>query len=258
MTGQNEDLSWGCWGRMDHFRKAMVVFACTGLVTRRTAQTTHGEPSHPQVLDSARPPGSRLSGPSRPREGNVQWALLPATHITPCDLTRGSSVSRSPTSRKAGHPGRLQRPGGQGGCPHSSGGWSTGDGAMAGPWECWGLPGSQAACSQPLRDQKGGSGPSGLGPQPLQGPPSLPITCSPTWWAGNKKHEKVFHLQTGGRLGGRNRDRSVFPRHGNFSLRKSQKRQFCSPLCLLPLILVTGDWVSSWAILATNSSGSHS
>lgn len=83
MMGQNEDLSWGCWGRMDHLRKVMVVFVCAGLVTSRTVQTTHGELSHPQVPDSARSPGSRFSGPSRPREVNVQWALHPTAHTHP-------------------------------------------------------------------------------------------------------------------------------------------------------------------------------
>lgn len=41
-------------------------------------------------------------------------------------------------------------------CLHSSGGWSTGDGAVAGPLEHWEPPGSQAACRQPLREQRGG------------------------------------------------------------------------------------------------------
>ena len=84
MKGQNEDLSWGCWGQMDHLRKAMVVFACTGLVTSRTVQTTHGELSQPQVPDSGRPPGSRLSGPRRPREVNVQWGPAPTPTHTLC------------------------------------------------------------------------------------------------------------------------------------------------------------------------------
>lgn len=101
MTGQNEDLSWGCWGRMDHLCKAMVVFACTGLVTSRTVQTTHGELSQPQVPDSARPPGSRLSGPSRPREVNVQWALPTPTHTLCSKQGLGASPGPPPLGRQA-------------------------------------------------------------------------------------------------------------------------------------------------------------
>lgn len=90
--------------------------------------------------------------------------LLPRTM---CRNIPGDAKLRvSPTCGKAGRPRHLQKPDGGGRCLHSSGEWSSGVGAAAGLREHWGLPGSQEACQQPLSDQRGGSGPKGLHPQP--------------------------------------------------------------------------------------------
>lgn len=138
-------------------------------------------------------------------------------------------------------------------CLHSSGGWSTGDGAVAGRREHWGPPGSQAACRQPLRDQRGGRGPKGLGPRL---PGSSFSAHHPAHPSGGLERKSMGGA--GWRRGSRDDDISQFFQNWEISHSDNGKETALQSVCLLPLILVTGDLVSSWEILSMNSLGSHS
>lgn len=94
------------------------------------------------------------------------WTVDPFCQGPCVEIFQGCKAQGPPTCGKAGHPWHLQKPDGGGRCLHSSGEWNTGGGAVAGLWEHRGLPGSPEACQQPLSDQRGGSGPKGLCPQP--------------------------------------------------------------------------------------------
>lgn len=127
------------------------------------------------------------------------WTVIPLPG--PCVIIpQGHKAQGPPTCGKAGHPWRLQRPDGGGGCLHSSGGWSTGDGAAAGPREHWGPPGSQAACRQPLRDQGGGSGPKACVLSPLGPPFCTHLPAHPSGGLRSKSMRKCLPFKLGGRL----------------------------------------------------------